>query len=729
MPKLTREGLRRTIFIVLILTISIVLALVAVLMPLISQLLSPSLEVGQVAPQDYSAPAGITFVSEVLTQQKRESAARSVAPVYTSPDTSIARKQLEKLRAALAFISNVRQDEYATSKQKLDDLAALEDIHLSQETASSILALSDSRWQAVQQEAIVVLEQVMRNTIRPERIEDVRRGVPNLVSLALTEQQADLVAELASAFIAPNSLYSEELTEQARQAAMDAVDPVNRSFMTGQTIVQRGQVLDAADVEALQQLGLGQPEQRWQDPASAAGIVLLMAAFLALYLREKPRLPQNGRSLVVISGVFLVFLFGARLTIPGHAVIPFAFPIPAYGLIIAALFGPELALISSLPLAVLVAFGLPGSLELTLYYTMAGLFGVLALGKARRVASFFWAGLSVALAGIIVVLVYRLPEPGTDFIGIATLVGAAIFNGLASASLTILMQFFFAQFLDMTTPMQLMELTRPDSPLLQKLLRDAPGTYQHSLQVANLAEQAAERIGADPLLTRVGALYHDIGKTLNPIFFIENQVPGMLNPHDDLEPETSAETIIRHVPDGLELARKHRLPTRILDFISEHHGTMATRYQYTQAVNGAGGDDKKVDIEKFRYPGPRPQSRETAILMLADGCEARLRAEKPQEEERLRNLIKSTIDNRVAIGQLDDTTLTLQDIKEIQESFTATLRGIYHPRIKYPTLVTGEEEAKAALEETVPATSKKTSDVPVGTSIDTSSPASLGDST
>jgi putative nucleotidyltransferase with HDIG domain len=231
-----------------------------------------------------------------------------------------------------------------------------------------------------------------------------------------------------------------------------------------------------------------------------------------------------------------------------------------------------------------------------------------------------------------------------------------------------------------------MEISRPDHPLLQMILRNAPGTYQHSLQVANLAEQAAERIGADPLLTRVGALYHDVGKALDPAFFIENQMPGSVNPHDRLDPHSSAHMILRHVLNGLELARKHKLPSRIQDFIVEHHGTMITYYQLVKAIDAVGGDKELVEIERFRYPGPRPRSRETAILMLADGCEARVRAEHPKDESELRSLIKSVIDNRIATGQLDETNLTLRNLNAIVDSFTTTLKGVYHPRIQYPKL-------------------------------------------
>jgi hypothetical protein len=199
-----------------------------------------------------------------------------------------------------------------------------------------------------------------------------------------------------------------------------------------------------------------------------------------------------------------------------------------------------------------------------------------------------------------------------------------------------------------------------------------------------LVEQAADTIGANSMLARVGALYHDIGKILNPYFFIENQPPGNLNPHNDLDPETSATTIIRHVQDGSDLARKYRLPRQLSDFIEQHHGTTITRYQYSRALELAGMDKEAVDISKFRYPGPRPSTREIALLMLADTCEARMRAERPKDEDELLELIRSVIKDKQDLGELDDTPLTMQNLEQVIDSFTSTLRGVYHPRIQYP---------------------------------------------
>ncbi len=684
--KTSRKPARRRVFLILLLLVSAGVSYLVVVAPQLAPLSPNSLQAGQVAPQDILAPRDISFESQVLTEQQREAAARAVPSIYTSPDTSIARQQLERLRSVMAFISSVRLDQFSTPDQKINDLAAIEDLRLRRETIEGIANLNEPRWQVVQQEAIAVLEQVMRNTIRDDRLEEARRSVPALVSLSLPEDQAAIVAELVAAFVVPNSLYNEALTEAARESARQAVTPVSRSYQAGETIVQRGQIITETSMEALQKLGLIQPQDPWKPLASAAALVFLEMAFLVFYLRRNTKLMIDLRGLTVIACLFLVFLAGARMLTGDSLTLAYIFPLGAYSLTIAALFGANPALVTTLLLAILASYGQPDALVLMLYYILGSFFGIMLLGKAQRVISFFWAGLAIAASGALVTIAYTLPDPSANLLQVATLSGAALLNGIASASLALLLQFFLAQVLGMTTALQLMELSRPDHPLLQLLLRNSPGTYQHSLQVANLAEQAAEAIGADTLLTRVGAQYHDIGKAVNPMFFIENQVQGNNNPHETLDPLESAQIIIRHIPEGVELARRHRIPERIQDFIREHHGTMITRYQYYNAVKAAGGDESQVDQELFRYPGPSPRSRETAILMLADGSEARVRAERPKDEEAMKEVIKSVIQNRMSSGQLDDTGLTLRDLEAIADSFTATLRGIYHPRIEYPAL-------------------------------------------
>ncbi len=701
---------RNTLFLLLLLLAAGVLSFLALLLPISSPTIQETLQVGSVAQRDYLAPFALTYDSAVLTAAQQDKQAAAVAPIYTPADTSIARQQLERLRSALAYISSVRADGYSSQEQKTTDLSLLKDIQIQPEMAMNILLLTDSRWLAVQQESIAVLEQVMRSTIREDRLDDARRGIPALISFSMPVDQANIVAELVSGFVVPNSLYDQPATDAARQQARLSVVPVKRSYMAGETIVQRGQIIIDSNLEALQKFDLLQSAFRWQDMAGAAVLTFLVLGFFIIYLRRRPTLINSThhiRGLTLGTLVFLFYLCAARLIVPGHTVVPYLFPLASYSLLISILFGAEPALISSLPLAIMITYGLPGSLELTLYFVLGSFFSVLILGRGKRITTFFYAGLAISMAGIAVILAYHLPQPTSDWLGILTLAISSIVNGIASASITLLLQFFLAQILGQTTALQLMELSRPDHPLLQELLRTAPGTYQHSLQVANLAEQAAERIGADALLTRVGAMYHDIGKSVNPVFFIENQVPGNLNPHDDLDPALSAAMIIRHIKEGLNLAQQHRLPRRIQEFIIEHHGELITRYQYGKALEAVSGDASQVNLDDFRYPGPRPQSRETALLMLADGCEARVRAEHPKDETELRRVIQDVIAHRMEEGALKDTELTLHDLAKIEDSFVATLRGIYHPRIQYPVF----EHDKHASEKTLPIT--KTPEVPL----------------
>ncbi len=701
---------RRNIGLFFLLLAILVFSLAALMIPFITTQIDSQFSSGEVASREVVAPRSLTFTSEILTESQKESAANSIAPIYSPPDTSIAREQLENLRGTLAFITSVRADAFASQVDKLADLAALEDIDIDQETALSILELSDSRWQAVQQESIVVLEQVMKSTIRDNQLESVRDNVPALVSLSLPEDQARIVSELVTGFVAPNSLYSEVLTETARQNARESVTPVERSFVQGQTLLSRGQIISESDIEALEQFDLVKTQTRWQDLLGAGALAVLVLTYFLIYFSRTPELTGNLRGLSVIVVLFLVFLIGGRFLVNSQLLIPFIYPVAAFGLVVASLFGTQTALVFTLPLCILFPYDSPNAFELTLYTLIGSYTGIFALGAARRITSFFWAAAIIAFSELMVIIAFRITQPNVDYLNIAALVGIAFVNGIASSSVAVLLQYVSAQILGMTTALQLMELQRPDHPLLQFILRNAPGTYQHSLQVANLAEQAADNIGADTLLTRVGAIYHDAGKALNPFFFIENQLPGNPNPHDSLSPLASSQMIVRHVSDGMELARKYRLPRRIQDFIEEHHGTMLTRYQYAKALEAAAGDEEAVEDNQFRYPGPRPRSRETAILMLADGSEARVRAERPEDEEKLRKVIKSVIENRLSSGQLDETNLTLSDLDILIDSFTTTLRGIYHPRIEYPE-AKKQLPSKAADVPTVPIISRKSPNV------------------
>ena len=684
-PRSSRFFSRRTFLPTLVLACVSILAYIAIVQPWSLRQISLPLSLGDVAPQDLRAPRNIQYASDVLTEAARAEAERAVAPVYIPPDTAIARTQSEVLNSILVSISAIRTNQDATLEQKKIKLIAIQGLTLQPGSQDVLLILTDTRWELVQTEAFTVLEQAMQNPVRTEDLDSVRQNLPSLVSLTLTEKEAALVVEIVAPLVVANSFYSPELTDAARQTAREAVEPATQSFVAGQTVVTRGQVISAADLEALTALGLVQPKNPAFNYLGAAALVALSAIFTALYIfRLKPEVISDLRGLILLALLFAIFLVGARVSNPNRTIVPYLFPVPAFALLVSALFGMERGLVFGLLMSLLAAYGMPDALGLLPYYTLSSLCGVLALGEARRVGQFLFAASAIAVAGAAMVAAYRLPFTNMDWVGLATLMGAAVFAGIVSTSIALPMQYLLAQFLGLTTALQLLEISRPDSPLLNYFLQRAPGTYQHSLQVANLAEQAAERIHADTLLIRVGALFHDVGKSTNPLFFVENQPPSQIDSHDDLAPEISAEAIIRHVPDGVGLARKYRLPRRLYDFIAEHHGTLVTRYQYNRAVQAAQGDASKVDQSQFRYPGPSPRSKETAILMFADGVEAQARAERPHNDDEVRTLVRNVIERCQKDGQLDHTPLSQRDLASITESFIATLRVTYHPRLEYP---------------------------------------------
>jgi putative nucleotidyltransferase with HDIG domain len=687
-PIAPRPSARLSTFRFILLAAACVATFAALTLP---DLLRPSaspLNAGDISPRDYVAPSDASFGSLVLTEREKQAAFDSVQTVFSPPDPAISRQQMIKLRNMLDSITLTRANTTSTLDQKRTRIAALPGIALTTETIDSLLALSDERWNTLREESLTVLERVLRGVIRESDIETVRRGVPSLVSFSLNESEVALVSELVKPFVTANSLYSQELTEAARQAARDAVSPIVATYKAGETIVRAGERVSDEQVEALQELGLIRSGSEPLDLIGKGALTTLVTVFAGLYFYRRKRLGflYEARSLLVVVLVYILFLVGTRLAVPGNVLLPYLVPLPAAGMLLATLFGMEAGIVISIITSVMAAYGFNS--DLLPYYLFSSLCGVLALGSARRFWSYIWAGMAVTGAGIAILAAFRIAVGDLDWLGTTQLVLAATGNGFLSAALALLGQYFLAQSLGLATTLHLLDISRLDFPLLQFFLRNAPGTYQHSLQVANLAEQAAEAIGADQLLVRVGALFHDVGKAKNASFFIENQVTGHTDPHQDMDPAEAAATIIRHVTEGAVLARKHRLPRRIVDFMLEHHGTMVTRYQYNQALEKVNGDTSKVDIEKFRYPGPRPRSRETAILMLADGAEARARVKGPQTDDEMRALVRGVIEHVQKEGQLDHTMLTLRDLNTIVESFVTTLRGTYHPRIQYPTTET-----------------------------------------
>ncbi len=661
---------------------------------LIFELLPPrriDLVAGQVSSVDIRAPRQVTYVSNSLTDQAREQAEQSVKEVYDPPDPKVGRQQARSLRQIINFIDSVRHDAYATEDEKVQAILSIAGVNFSEAAARSMVRFTDAEWDALVAEAENVLDAVMREPIRSTDLEAVRHNLPTLVSLSLSESQTTAVIALVQDLIRVNSFYNDQATQQAREQARTSVEPVTITVEEGQTIVRQGDIVEPLDLEVLDTLGLLRPRIEWQDVVGNIVLALLVTTLLELYLIYRKRSVWDDRkSLLLASALFLVFAMAARAMVPQHTVLPFLFPAAAMGLLMSTLVDTPLAIFATFLLGILVGAMGGGSLELAVYATAGSVVAIFTAQRVERLNVFVFAGMVTTLMNWAVVLAFRLPGGEYDWVGLVTLLGVGLLNGGLVAMLALLGYFILGSLLDIPTTLRLLDLARPTHPLMRQLLLKAPGTYHHSVLVSNLAEEAAGRIGADSLLARVGAYYHDIGKTVRPYFFVDNQMDGS-NVHDRLDPETSAHVIVSHVKDGIDLARKYKLPARIVDFIAEHHGTGLATYFFRRARESAGDSNPQPDPERYRYPGPKPRSKETAIVMLADACEATVRSLRPASAEEIDGMVHKIITERLESGELSESDLTLKDLAQIREAFTATLQGVFHPRVRYP----GQEQKGA----------------------------------
>ncbi len=653
------------------------------------------LTIGDVATENIQAPERVVYVSEIETERLREEAVDEVADIYDPPDARVGRQQARRARQIAAFIRNVRHDTFASPELRTQYIGQITALSLSEETTTALLNVNDSQFDSIMNEAAIVLEEVMSGAVREGRVSDAAANLALRVSVDVPEEYVPAVTDIAADLITPNSHLNVTATDEARAAAAAAIVPVEHTIERGEVIIRAGEIVTESDFEAFQHLGLVQETATWQDIVSPMLASVLGTMLLAVYLVTLQRrwLETNTLPLILLAALFIALLVGARLMVPERTIMPYLLPVATLAFVVVAVIGPNSAAVAAVTMAALTGFVGGQSLELATYAGLGGLIAAVSLRRPERISQYFLSGLFVALAQIGVILVFRLPDPYTDPLGLLQLTIAALVNGLLSAGLALALLYIIGIVADLPTGLRLIDLTRPDNPLQQRLQRDAPGTYQHTLHVANLTEAAAEAIRANGLLARVGALYHDIGKTIRPYFFIENRLGGATNPHDKLDPYTSAKLIRDHVKDGIDLARQHRLPKRIRDFIPEHHGTMPMLFFLNKAREQAAQSGTDVNERDFIYEGPRPQSRETAILMLADACESAIRANQPTSVEEVNEIIGRLIRQRIERGQLDESGLSLTDLKTIQQTFVNTLKGMYHPRVQYPPDAPPQEAA------------------------------------
>ena len=652
-------------------------------------------EEAEIASRTIRAPRDISFVSATLTERSREQAAAAVQETLVF-DPSVAATQQAALNALWSQIHESLRTLSPAIRQS--NLAGIDNLSLSSASSQVLVALSAQELSKADSEARRALAAILNQSISDSSVPEIRLSAATFIDPGLSRESSTLIAEIIQPFIVSTEAVDRLLTEAARQAAREAVAQVTISFAENQIIVARDGLIAPEAREALIEAGLvGAVFTR--ELVGASALLSVVAASVIIAGLKAFRPSADSRQLLLVGLAIAIPVFVIKVYLPlilpdeDRHFLAFILPLSVSSMVLAGFIGAEVALLGAAMIALLTAFvavllldvtvvGLAGSLEiarLALVSGIAGTAGAFAVRNADRLARFLIGGFVVGVSIFAILSSTWLLDPNHEVDDFAWILLAAGTNGGLSAFLSAGIFVTIGNFFGVTTRLQLLEMSQLSQPLLIRLQDEAPSTFQHSVIVANLAEKGAHVIGADSLVARVGCYYHDIGKLARPGFFIENQLGGP-NPHDALNPEHSAQIISDHVNDGLALARKYKLPARISSFIPEHHGTRLVTYFYRQAAEHS----PDVDRETFRYPGPKPQSRETAISMLADSSEATVRSSPDRSPERIDQLLDEVFSERVAEGQFDECDITLRDLRLLSDSFKSTLKAVYHPRIEYP---------------------------------------------
>ena len=613
-------------------------ALVAVLFPWFPG--SAGLTEGASASRTIAAPRDASFESEVLTAARRKTVADAVPEVFLL-DSSVRDTQLRTLDRQLAAIDVVRHDRTISDSARESKIRAVDATVLSVRAAATLAATVDSRWQMLADESRNALGRTLTGTVSADDLQSARTRAAGFLSPLLTADQVLALTELLNPLVVPTLVVDRERTELLREEARAGQLVVVVNYARGEPVLTEGKPITAAQLEALRALDLVTTGVREESVVATVLVALLVAGAVGGYLLvEQPASVSGFRRLVLLGLLLLIPVlmakFGLPLVLPDeqrhflvHALPMAAAPMAAAVLLdvpIAVLLAALVAAISSL-----VALELPGvegggvatpveTIRLSLAVFAASLGGILPAAYAERQQRYLLAGIGAAVAGSVAVSLTWLLDAERESTDLLWIAATTTVGGVLSALIAVGAFVVLARPFGIITRVELMELAQLNDPLLRRLQDEAPGTFQHSVLVGNLAERAADRIGANPLVARVGAYYHDVGKLVSPGFFVENQSGE--SPHEGLDPLQSTRVIQQHVTGGVELARRHGLPEAIVQFIPEHHGTRLVAYFYRRAAEV----NSSIDPELFRYPGPKPRSRETALVMIADGCEATVRA-------------------------------------------------------------------------------------------------------
>ena len=637
-----------------------------------------------ISKKDIVAQKDIKVIDTKKTEQHKKEVAQNVEPILTQAEDEFIMTSLVTLQNSVMKI----RDKNVSDEVKQEELSVLFDESGKKGLVDFLLRANKEDLQGIFDKAKITLSSVLNTGISSKDFDNnnvsviIKKCLPNNVP----RYQGTLIEGLLNQVIVPNLVVDEFATEIAKKNAQNAVKPYEVVFKKGQKIVFEGEPVTKLKQDALRAAGYNVLEVNW---GGILGLYVLIAFFTFVFLQYEKNFEKqyyNAKYMSIMATFTLVLSLISVVLPTGFS--PYIMPIPAYTILLSIFTTPRNAYFASSIILALLAIGMHWNIEVVVSYMLLNTVVMTAVSKLKfsKRSDLLIVSLKISLAGVLIVGgIYFLEKYMMDISNQLILkdLGFIVTNCFVISGIVVLgILPIIENLFKVLTPYGLAELADHNQPLLRKLMQDAPGTFNHCLTVSHLCENAAEAIGANPVLARAGAMYHDIGKLLRPMFFVENQsFYGIENPHKSCTPRFSKMLITAHPKDGVELAKDAHLPQIINNFILQHHGTSLVSYFYNEALKEEGAEN--VNEEQFRYPGPKPNMKETAILMLADAVESAVRAAKNPSNEQIDAIIDKIIKERLNDGQLSDSPLTLKDLKTIAETFSRMLRGMHHKRIKY----------------------------------------------
>ena len=637
-----------------------------------------------ISKKDIIAQKTITVEDTRRTEQRRKEVAQKVDPILTVTEDDFIKNNLSSLQNSIIKIRQKNKD-INVKREEMSLLFDDEDGNKSN-VVYYLLKIPDETLKTLFDKSNITLMNVLSAGIAEKDVE--RHVLKNLIRHHLPSEtsryQGTMIISLLEQVIVPNLVVDEFATEIARKNAQNAVKPYEVTFEKGDKILFEGEPVTKLKRDALRVAGYNLVEL---NGLGLLGIFLVTVFSTLIFTVYKNKyattLTYNQLLIVAILSLILAFITVALPT--GFS--PYILPFPAFIIIVSIFTAPNIAFVASMLMLSIITLGMHYDIQFMTSFTLLNLVASIFMLNVNFTRRFdlIKAGIYIACTGILFVSsIYMLEKFLIDVENVLIIRDASFvfLNGILSSMIALGFLPVLESAFKIVTPYGLAELADHNQPIFKRLQMEAPGTYHHSLMVANLCEAAAEAIGANPILAKVGAYYHDIGKLKRPLFFVENQSQfGIENPHKKLNSRLSKMVVTAHTKDGVDIAKEYHLPPIINDFILQHHGDSLASYFYNQAIKEEGAENVKE--EQFRYSGPKPQTKEAAILMIADAVEAAVRAMKASTTEEIEAIINKIIDERVNDNQLSECPLTLADLKTIATTFTRLLRGNQHDRIKY----------------------------------------------